>query len=171
MLKSLFRKKAISQALRNSSTGLVPLSNLKSAAVYLIEGTEDLLQCIAAVRSFFREQGMPVNVYVLSLGSSVISQGSQDAVFLNKTDLNWYGKIKNRALAAKIAGDEELVVSLARDCFPVDFCAAATKARFRIGWRQMSGGLYDVVLSNANGESISQLDAFKAIADFLTKIK
>ena len=55
--------------------------------------------------------------------------------------------------------------------FAIEYMARTSKARFKIGRRQMSGNLFDLVISDPAGKNISQLESFTAIKSYLTKIQ
>ena len=49
--------------------------------------------------------------------------------------------------------------------------ARTSTAKFKIGRKQMEGNLFDLVINDPEDKPISQMESFKAIQSYLTKIQ
>lgn len=152
MKENLFIRIARKRALRKNAskvpTGLVPLSGIKTAMVYLEDdgtlssGTE------RTVREFFKSRGIQVETAVL-----------------NPLDADWMGRSLRPKKEGSFEGCEDLFVSLARDdSFALTYYAVTSKAKFKIGRRQ-TADVFDMIMDGSGQDSPEEL--FKCITEFL----
>ena len=52
----------------------------------------------------------------------------------------------------------------------IEYMTKTSKARFKIGRKQMDGNLFDLVINDPVGKDISQLESWGAIKNYLGKI-
>ena len=66
----------------------------------------------------------------------------------------------------------DLFISLIKDPeFAIEYMARTSTAKFKIGRKQMEGNLFDLVINDPEDKQISQMESFKAIQSYLTKIQ
>jgi hypothetical protein len=53
----------------------------------------------------------------------------------------------------------------------MEYLIRTSGARFKIGRKQLGGDVFDVVLRDPGDKTLSQLESFNAVKDFLLKIK
>ena len=104
--------------------------------------------------------------------------GSEDRLItsiqttITKKDLDWLGRPSRYKMNVLEEQSPDLFISLIKNPdFSIEYMARTSKARFKIGRQQMSGNLFDLVISDPEGKEVSQLDSFSAIKSYLTKIQ
>jgi len=155
-----------------ATTGICPLEEIKSVAVFFDADLSGSVLTISRIQELFSKQGIKAQVFPITLGAQIISEGMQKATFVHKDDINWFGKIKTGKKHPLIDVDEDLFISLFQeDSFAVEYAARCSKARFKIGRKQLDGDIYDLVINEPEDRQFNQLQAFESIMNFLLKIK
>lgn len=173
MLKAIFRHRSILTAHKFKNTGLIPLSYVKTASVFLSSRHPNWEKCIVAINDFFDGINIHATIYVV-LGNQKENEPApnfKNTVYIGKDDVNWFGLVEDHIFEEKICDNVDLAISLSPNCFSADYCIASTRAKFRIGARQEAVNLYDLVISNPKGKQMSQAETFEAITGMLSKIK
>lgn len=153
-------------------TGLEPLSNIRSAAVFIDANVPGAVPVINSVHEYFRSRDIKVQIIAITSGEMIFGESMYDATFIHKDDLNWYGK--------PIEGDEHPNLNLGEDLFlslfpdnsyTVEYLARCSGARFKIGRKQISDNIYDLVISENGDFNLNQQQAFQAIMKFVEQIQ
>lgn len=170
---NLARKLSLKGKEKDSSlTGLMPLAEVKKVVVIFDADLPESVRTIAAIQDFFEAQGKSVKVFAVTLGVQILSEGMLRATYVHKADINWFGKIKSGESHPQTDTGEDLFISLyAEDTFASEYAARCSNARFKVGRKALSRDVYDLVIGDPVGRELTQLQAFGAISEFLTKIQ
>lgn len=150
-LKRSLRVRSLSK-LTAAKTGIVPLSGLSSAVIVydsLESGSGDAAGRLA---SFLSSEGIEAQLYAIVPGN-----------------LNFYGKIKKKAPQVP---ESDLFVSLVSgENFAGEFEARRSRARFKVGCRQIEGGVFDLVVAMPVWREAVPDDSVGKIEEILRKIR
>ena len=104
--------------------------------------------------------------------------GSEDRLItsiqttITKKDLDWIGRPSKYKQGVLEEQNPDVFISLIKDPeFAIEYMTKTSKARFKIGRKQMDGNLFDLVISDPAGKNISQLESWEAIKNYLGKIQ
>ncbi len=173
-VKSIFRKRSLRRHASTVPTGILPLGKIKSyvAVIDVEDSTFDT--CKTNIMNYFR--GMDIRGSVFFQDFRKI--GSEDRLItsiqttITKKDLDWLGRPNKYKMGVLEEQDPDLFISLIKDPdFAIEYMARTSKARFKIGRKQLGGDLFDLVVSDPAGKSVSQQDCFNAIKVYLGKIQ
>ena len=173
-LKTYFRKRSLRKNSSTTPTGILPLGKIRSyvSIIDAEEGTFD--SCKTAIMNFFRSNDIKGCVFFQDFRKI----GSEDRLItsiqttITKKDLDWLGRPSRYKLNVLEEQAPDLFISLVKNPdFAIEYMARTSKARFKIGRKQMDGNLFDLVISDPAGKNISQLESFTAIKSYLTKIQ
>ena len=156
-LLNLYRQMVLRQVRSTTPTSLMPLSKVKSAAVFVdAQAGEDPQPVCRAVQQYFDYQGIPVRILCPQKG-----------------DLTINGRMKKRARGTRESRKEDLFISLAGspENFAAAFEACSSTARFKVGRFELPGAVFDLVVADPQDGEASPAAAFAAIKDFLDKIR
>ena len=173
-IKKFFRKSSLRKHSSTIPTEILPLGKIHSY-VAIIDAEESTFdECKTAIMNFFRTHDIKGCVFFQDFRKI----GSEDRLItsiqttITKKDLDWIGRPSRYKLNVLEEQAPDLFISLIKDPdFAIEYMARTSKARFKIGRRQMSGNLFDLVISDPAGKNISQLESFTAIKSYLTKIQ
>ena len=153
-LLAFCRRRRLRRDRSTAPTGLLPLSRIGSAAVF-VDGTgeEDTTEVCALINEYFGRLGIPVTV-----------------LCPRKDDLNLLGAIRKRLREPR---QEELFISLAAspECFAAQYEAACSPAHFKVGCCPLPDGVFDLVVGTPEGGNAGQAAAFTATMEYLDKIQ
>lgn len=156
-LLNFYRRMVLKQVRSAVPTTLLPLSKIKSVAVFVdaLSG-EDPQPVCRAVQQYFDYQGIPVCI-----------------LCPQKRDLTLNGRMKKRARGTRESRQEDLFISLAGspDNFAAAFEAHSSTARFKVGRFESPDAVFDLVVADPQEAGASQAAVFAAIKDFLDKIR
>lgn len=173
-IKRIFRKRSLRKHSSTIPTGFLPLDKIRSyvAIIDVEEPSSDA--CKTAIMNFFRSHDIKGCVFFQDFRKI----GSEDRLItsiqttITKKDLDWIGRPSRYKMTVLEEQVPDLFISLIKEPnFSIEYMARTSKARFKIGRRQMSGNLFDLVISDPEGKEVSQLDCFTAIKGYLTKIQ
>ncbi len=173
-VKSIFRKRSLRRHSSTVPTGILPLGKIKSyvAVIDVEDSTFDT--CKTNIMNYFR--GMDIRGSVFFQDFRKI--GSEDRLItsiqttITKKDLDWLGRPNKYKMGVLEEQDPDVFISLIKDPdFAIEYMARTSKARFKIGRKQLGGDLFDLVVSDPAGKSVSQQDCFNAIKVYLGKIQ
>ncbi len=155
-LKYAVRRFALRKFRSEVSQSIIPLDSVKCAAVFVDGGLPGADAAETAVRSFFGSRGI--------------------AVLLLRPDgkqLNYAGYMRRKFRLPEGGRHEDLFVSLSDnpENFAAEFEARCSPARFKAGRIQLSGGIFDMIVSPPGDERADQAAVFGAISEYLLKIK
>ncbi len=172
-IKNLFRR---SNLKRNSSkvpTGILPLSQIKSY-VAIIDVEEPLYNtCKDQVMNYFRSRNIRGSIFFQDFRKI----GNEDRLItsiqttITRKDVNWFGKPSKYKLDVMEELNPDLFICLIRDPeFPIEYLVRTSKARFKVGRKQINGNLFDLVINDPKDKPITELESFKAMKSYLEKI-
>ena len=91
---------------------------------------------------------------------------------ITKKDLDWLGRPNKYKMGVLEERAPDVFISLIKEPdFAIEYMARTSKARFKIGRKQLGGDLFDLVVSDPAGKDLSQLDSFNAMKSYLGKIR
>lgn len=172
--QSFKRAKALKCFASTVKTGLIPLSEIKTAMTFLDASSRSFEECRSAVSDFYRKNGIDGNFLYLDLRnfSRKVTLKTAPQRTITLKDLNWYGKVRTDKLTPILRCNSDLFISLVNSKdYPVHFLTSAYNARLKIGRQDYSGGVPDVVISDFWGNRMSETECFSLIEDYLHKIK
>lgn len=173
-VKDIFRKRSLKKHASNVPTGILSLGQIKSyVAIIDVEDTS-YDRCKSEIMNFFR--GMDIRGAVFFQDFRKI--GSEDRLItsiqttITKKDLDWIGRPSKYKLGVLEEQNPDVFISLIKEPdFAIEYMTKTSRARFKIGRKQMDGNLFDLVISDPAGKNISQLESWVAIRNYLGKIK
>ena len=172
--QEFFRKRSLKNDASTVPTGFLPLSKIKSYVAII--DVEDITydSCKTMIMNYFRKS---------EIGGSVFFQdfrkiGSEDRLItsiqttITKKDVNWYGKPSKYKLNVMQEQDPDVFICLIKEPdYPVEYLVRTSRARFKIGRKQLPGNPFDLVVNDPEGKTISQLDSFKIISSYISRIR
>ncbi|MGM9768624.1 MAG: DUF6913 domain-containing protein [Candidatus Cryptobacteroides sp.] len=173
-IKNIFRKRHLRRWGSTTATGLVPLERIHTAAILINAEDNNSDLCKETVISYFRKKGIKPEVFFFDFSKK--SDEELQITSLNRTilrkDLNWCGRpSKDKIMQFKQAGADLFISLIDNKSFPAEFMAVCSTAVFKIGRRQVWKNCFDLVIENPPSGSVSQVEAFKAIVNFLETIQ
>ena len=175
-VKNIFRRKKLKKFASDVPTGFIPLSEVSSVNVLVdVEepGFDVLRQDILA---WGRSINAKVNIYFFDfrkLGKDELLLTSIQTTIIKK-ELDWLGTPEFSKIGALLYEPSDLFISMVDNGnFPIEFVSRCCKARFKIGRCGFEGHAYDMVMIGNPTEELrsDSRQIFKAITDFLTKIR
>ena len=173
-LKDLFRRHSLRKHASTVPTGILPLREVRSAAVFIDVEDQDFDACKRDIQAFFRQYNLKGEIFFfdfrkLTSGERLIT--SITTTVLRK-DLNWYDRPSKEKVNLLLNGQPDLFLSLLpRTPFPLAFMAAASPARFKVGREQLPGDILDLVVKDPSGKALTQREALNAIITYFDKIQ
>ena len=173
-VKDIFRKSSLKKHASTVPTGILPLSQIKSyvAIIDVEDTTYDT--CKSAILNYFRSMDIRGSVFFQDFRKI----GSEDRLItsiqttITKKDLDWLGRPNKYKLGVLDEQNPDLFISLIKEPdFAIEYMTKTSKARFKIGRKQMDGNLFDLVINDPAGKDISQLESWNAIKNYLGKIR
>ena len=173
-VKDFFRKSSLKKHASTVPTGILPLSQIKSyvAIIDVEDTTYDT--CKSAILNYFRSMDIRGSVFFQDFRKI----GSEDRLItsiqttITKKDLDWLGRPNKYKLGVLDEQNPDLFISLIKEPdFAIEYMTKTSKARFKIGRKQMDGNLFDLVINDPAGKDISQLESWGAIKNYLGKIR
>ena len=173
-LKDFFRRRSLAKYASTEPTQITPIREIHSAVAFIDVEDTSFDACKHALLSFFRENGIKGDIFFydfrkLTEGERLIT--SITTTVLRK-DLNWYGRPAMEKVNLLLSGEPDMFISLLRkDDFPIEFMAAVSKARFKVGRMQLPGNIFDVVVSDPDDRILSEAEVFVEFRKILDKIQ
>lgn len=173
-VKDIFRKSSLKKHASTVPTGILPLSQIKSyvAIIDVEDTTYDT--CKSAILNYFRSMDIRGSVFFQDFRKI----GNEDRLItsiqttITKKDLDWLGRPNKYKLGVLDEQNPDLFISLIKEPdFAIEYMTKTSKARFKIGRKQMDGNLFDLVINDPAGKDISQLESWGAIKNYLGKIR
>ena len=173
-LTDLFRKNALKKNESKVPTGILSLDDIKSYVAIIDVEDASFDSCKTAILNFFRSKNIKGSIFFQDFRKI----GSEDRLItsiqttITKKDVNWYGKPSKYKLDVMEELKADLFISMIKEPdFTMEYLARTSKARFKIGRKQLSGRIFDLVITDPEGKEISQLESFNAIKKYLLKIR
>ena len=89
-----------------------------------------------------------------------------------RKDLNWYGRPSQEKTRIMLEGEPDLFISLLpENTYPLEYMARCSRARFKVGRRQIPDGVFDLVVMDPADKALSQKEAFGEIVKLLETVK
>ena len=176
LVKDFIRKKRIAKYLSDVPTGLLPMSEIRSAVVVIdVEepGFDELKEDILA---WGRATGVKVNLYFFDfrrLGKDELLLTSITNTLLRK-ELDWIGMPDPGKIAPLLEEQNDLFISMIDNSnFPIDFLTRCAKARFKVGRHDYDGHPFNMILTGGETAELRSeaRQIFAAITEFITKIR
>lgn len=170
LLKTAVRRHDIRKYGSRTGSGLVPLSSLRTAAVFLDGTRPDSTLLMDKVRSWFSKRGIAVTICATCFTDSpMLSEGRTDTVFIHKKDIHWTGRLKRDKKVRQLPMDTDLFVSLLMpDPYVCEYAAICSNAKFKIGRTALESKTYDFTLIC---DDLDQNQALDAICEVLEKVQ
>ncbi len=174
LIKNSFRKKALSRNRSGVPTSMLPLREVRTAAVVIDAEDTSFDACKQAVQAFCRENGIKAEIFFFDfsrVGSSDRLMTSVTNTILAK-DLNWYGKPSPEKMKLLADCAPDMFVSLVDNAaFPIHFMAACCPARFKVGRKQLPGNVFDMVAADSPERTSSEEEIFGHIKRIIQTIE
>ncbi len=173
-VKNIFRKRSLRRHASTVPTEILPLSKIKTYVAIIDVEDSSFDACKSTIMNYFR--GMDINGAVFFQDFRKI--GSEDRLItsiqttITKKDLDWLGRPNKYKMGVLEERAPDVFISLIKEPdFAIEYMARTSKARFKIGRKQLGGDLFDLVVSDPAGKDLSQLDSFNAMKNYLGKIQ
>ena len=173
MLIEFFRNRSLRKNASTEPTGLIPLSSVRSAVAFIDVEDTSFNECKNALLAFFRENGIKGDIFFfdfrkLTEGERLIT--SITTTILQK-DLNWFGKPSREKVDLMLSGEPDMFLSLLPgESYPLEFMARCSRARFKVGRKQIGTDVFDLVVQDPADKTLSELEAFHGVVKLLGKI-
>ena len=176
LIRNFFRKKRINKYASDVPTGLVPMSEIRTATVVIDveEPGFDVLK--EDIMAWGRATGVKVSIYFFDfrrLGKDELLLTSITNTILKK-ELDWAGMPDISKVGPLMYEPSDLFISMVDNHdFPIEFIARCAKARFKIGRHDFEGHPFDMVLTGGETADLRSeaRQIFTAITEFITKIR
>ncbi len=172
-IKNIFRNRCLRRNASHSVTGLVPLSGIRSASIFIDAESDGSDRCAAAARAYFKTKGIRTDIFFFDLRkrSKEERQAPAPDNTLLREDLTWYGRPAGGAAGMMLRSGNDLFISLIDNTgFPVTYLAVCSAAKFKIGRRQLPGHIFDLIVEDSASRNLSSEEAFAEITKYLEKI-
>jgi hypothetical protein len=173
-IKNIIRKRSLKNNASVVPTRIIPLSKVNSYVAIIDVEDPTFDTCKTAIMNFFRNRDIKGCVFFQDFRKI----GSEDRLItsiqttITKKDLDWLGRPNKYKLGVLDEQNPDLFISLIKEPdFAIEYMTKTSKARFKIGRKQMDGNLFDLVISDPAGKNISQLESWEAIKNYLGKIQ
>ena len=169
-----FRRQSLKRHSSSNQTEILPISRIKSYAAIIDVEDPTYDTCKTAIINFFRRY--EINGIIFFQDFRDIGNGDRlitsIQTTITKKDLNWYGRPSDYKLKVLAKTHPDILICLLHDpAYPLEYRIRTSGARFKIGRKQLGGDVFDVVLRDPGDKTLSQLESFNAVKDFLLKIK
>ena len=175
ILTEYFRKNALRRQRSSIPTTILPLGKVSSAIAFIDVEDPSFNECKNSLMNFFRENKIKGEIFFFDLrrigkGERLITSVTNTIL---KRDLNWYGRPSSEKLAWLDSFQEvDMLISLLPDSsFLSIFTAGYCKARCKVGRVQLRGGIFDIVVADPSGRTLSEAESFEAMKTILKKIQ
>ena len=168
-IKNIFRRKFIRKTAGKSTSGLLPLSAIRSATVIMDAEDTGCEACKSKVEAFCKSNGIKLTVWFFDFAGK--GEDERQTTSLKK-DLNWWGRPSMETIKTFAAESPDMMISLIdSNHFPVECIAKCSGARFKIGRKQLKDRTFDLVIEDSPSKCFSQEEAFSEITRYLETIR
>lgn len=175
VFKDAFRNSVLSKYRSTVPTSILPLSKIRTAVAFIDVEDQSFTECKDALMAFFRANGIKGEIFFLDFRKIVSGERLITSITntILKKDLNWYGKPSDEKLAVldKIPEPDVLISLLPGDDFTAEFIASYCRAKFKIGRIRLPGSIFDLVVADPAGKTLSQAESFEAMKNLINKIQ
>ena len=172
--KDILRKRSIRKNASTVPTGILSLSKAQSYVAIIDVEDPSFDACKTAIMNYFRSMNIRGSVFFQDFRKIGSEQRLITSIqtTITKKDLDWLGrpnKYKQNVLEEQAP---DIFISLVKDPdFAIEYMARTSKAKFKIGRKQLDGNLFDLVIQDPADKAISQLESFNVIKGYLNKIR
>ena len=172
-----FRKRSLKKNESKIETSIKTLESIKSAVAFIDVEDSSFSSCKNEILSFYRENGIKGDIFFFDFRK--LSDTERLITSINTTilrkDLNFYGRPSQEKISLMLEQKPDLFISLVnKDDFPIEYMAKCCEAGFKIGRKQLPGGVFDMVFSGTESEDgvpTPEYDIFLRMKELLQKIK
>lgn len=150
-LKRSLRRRALAKC-APVPTGIAPLKGLGSAVVLYDPVEEGSAEAAERLAAFLKDSGIAPELYPIEEGN-----------------LNFYGKTKKTA--PQVPQTDLLISLVSGENFAEEYESRRSPARFKVGRRQLEGGLYDLVVAPPVWRETAPAEVVAEMEEILCKIK
>jgi len=148
------------------------LNRISGISIFISESEGACLQAITEAQAFCDQNNLTPHIYVLSFGVQTVNEGSVNACFLHKSNINLFGKFKKNKRTPKICLTDEVFINLiGSNVKAINNVLKESKAIFKLGRRQLKGDPYNIVIKDTPEIIGSQLDVMNLAFDILKRIR
>lgn len=173
-IKNIMRRRSLKKSASKTPTGITPLSKIHSAVAFIDVTDTSFDTCKMALQAFYRDYNIKGEIFFFDfrkIGKEERLITSIQTTVLAK-DLNWYGKPNDEKIGLMLGSEPDLFISLVNNTeFPLEFMANCSGAKFKVGRKQLPGGVFDMIISDPSDKELSMLESFKGIRQYLSLIK
>ena len=175
VLKDAIRKSVLKKYSSTVPTSILPLSKISTAVAFIDVEDTSFNECKDALMSFFRANSIKGEIFFFDFRKIISGERLITSITntILKKDLNWYGKPSDEKIAFldSIPEPDVLISLLPGADFTAEFAARYCKARFKIGRVRLPGDVFDLVVSDPSGKTLSQAESFEAMKNLIGKIQ
>jgi hypothetical protein len=169
-LRNFLRRRALRRSLSKIPTAIIPITDIRSAAVLLDASDPSHEDCVRAVQTYFRSVGVKVRIiytYLEKREKDFVPPVDRNATLFLE-DLDWCGRPSLQKLSFIAGPESDLFISLSgENSYIAQFISSWFPARFKIGRFPLP--VFDIVLDGREGQS--QAEVFRSIENLFTQIK
>lgn len=171
------RNNALKKHSSKVRTCITPVKDIRTAVAFIDVEDTSFDACKKDLQAFYREHGIKGEIFFfdfrkLSDTERLITSITNTVL---KKDLNFYGKPSKEKLHLMLEAKPDLFISLInKDDYPIRYMASCCEAKFKIGRKQLPGGVFDLVITDQigpDGTSTPEADIFKSLKELLAKVK
>lgn len=172
-IKNIFRSRCLRRNACHAVTGLLPLSGIGSASIFIDAESDGRDRCASAARAYFKAKGIGTDIFFFDFRKRSKEERQTPAPdnTLFREDLTWYGCPAGGAADKMLHSGNDLFISLIDNTdFPITYLAGCSAAKFKIGRRQLPGHIFDLIVEDSASRDLSSEEAFAEITKYLEKI-
>jgi len=172
IIKDWLRARSLRKHRSTVPTAIMPLERMRSAVVLIDVEDQSFDECKLAIQNFYRETDIKGEIFFLDMRKLIESERLITSITntVLKKDIDALGRPAQAKIDLLNSLEADMFISLVdKDDFTIEYLAACCNARFKIGRRELPGGVFDIVFTGEEGAS--QLDIFNSIKPWLRKIK
>ncbi len=173
MIKNILRNRILRKRASTVPTSILPLSKVKSVAVFLNVEDSSYDTCKNDILGYFRSKNIKVEIFFLELRK--IGSGERLITSITNTilqkDINWLGIPSNEKLSWLDNLDPDMLLMLIPSSdFTVEFIAKYSKAKFKVGRRALPDSIFDLVIADTETTELPADKTFTNVKNILEKI-
>ncbi len=170
----MMRRRSLKKNASKVPTSITPMDKVHSAVAFIDVADTSFDACKMAIQAFYRDYNIKGDIFFLDLRKITKEErlitSIQTTVLLK--DLNWYGKPSEEKISLMLGSEPDLFISLVNNTdFPIEFMANCSQAKFKVGRKQLPGGVFDMIILDPAGKELSMVESFKGMRQFLGKVK
>lgn len=172
-IKDIFRKRRLKRDASKVKTGLVPLDEISSYAVFLDPNEASCDAAREAASAYFRSKGIQGSFFYVDLRKIDSTERLITPIetTVTREEINILGIPKREKMEMLSDKNFDLLISLEKDpSFTSEYLVRTSTARFKVGRKQLDGDPFDLVVFDPADKEISQLESFKVMTSCMERI-